>query len=129
MRKGERASQIAELYNSNVESSEETLKKIYDIINDINKSNEEKNELGFPKEVFAFYYLIKISKYPEPEELSNIFLNEIKTYKSWYSNSDQEITIKRKLIKNMLSKKVLSTKEVAEIVKDTMDKLKGAVSE
>ena len=126
---GERASQIAELYNNNVESSEEILNKIYDMINDINKSNEEKNELGFPKEVFAFYYLIKISKYPYPEELSNIFLNEIKIYKSWYSNSDQERIIKRELIKNMIAKHVLSIEEIARILKDTMDKLRAAINE
>jgi type I restriction enzyme R subunit len=39
---GERAYQIAESYNNNIKSSEEILSKIYDMINDINKSNKEK---------------------------------------------------------------------------------------
>ena len=126
---GERANEIAELYNSNMKSSEDILQKIYSIINDINKSNKEKDQLGFPKEVFAFYYLIKKAGYQHPEELSNIFLNEIKIYKSWYSNTDQERIIKKELIKNMITNCALNIEEIAGILKETIDKLKGAVSE
>lgn len=126
---GDRANQIAESYNNNIDSSEEVLQKIYSIIKDINNSNKEKSQLGFPKEVFAFYYLIKTAKYPYPEELSNIFLNEIKIYKSWYSNTDQERIIKRELIKNMIAKHVLNVEEIARMLKDTMDKLRGAINE
>jgi hypothetical protein len=36
--------------------------------------------------------------------------------------------IKRKLIKNMLSINILKPGEIVEIVKDTMDKLKGDIS-
>jgi len=126
---GERANNIAELYNNNIESSEDILQKIYSIINDINKSNKEKEQLGFPKEVFAFYYLIKNAGYPYPEEISNIFLNEKRKYKSWYSNADQERKIKIELIKNMISKNILKREEIAKILKDTMDKLKGVTSE
>ena len=126
---GERANKIAESYNSNMESSEDILQKIYSIINDINKSNREKEQLGFPKEVFAFYYLIKNAGYQHPEELSNIFLNEIKIYKSWYSNTDQERIIKKELIKNMITYRALNIEEIAGVLKETIDKLKGAVSE
>ena len=126
---GDRANQIAESYNNNIESSEEVLQKLYSIIKDISNSNKEKSQLGFPKEVFAFYYLIKTAKYPYPEELSNIFLNEIKIYKSWYSNTDQERIIKRELIKNMIAKHVLNVEEIARILKDTIDKLRDAINE
>jgi predicted house-cleaning noncanonical NTP pyrophosphatase (MazG superfamily) len=79
--------------------------------------------------VFTFYYLIKISKYPYPEELSNKFLDEIKKYKSWYSNSDQERLIKRELINYMMEKNSFTPGEIAEIIRDAMDKLKGALGE
>ena len=95
----------------------------------INKLNREKEQLGFPKEVFAFYYLIKNAGYQHPEELSNIFLNEIKIYKSWYSNTDQERIIKKELIKNMITYRALNIEEIAGVLKETIDKLKGAVSE
>ena len=126
---GERANNIAESYNNNIESSEDILQKIYFIINDINKSNREKEQLGFPKEVFAFYYLIKNEGYQYPEEISNIFLNETRKYKSWYSNTDQERKIKIELIKSMISKNILKREEIAKILKDTIDNLKGVTSE
>lgn len=130
---GERANKIAESYNSNMESSEDILQKIYSIINDINKSNKEKEHLGFPKEVFAFYYLIKNAGYQHPEEISNVFLIETKKYKSWYINADQERKIKIELIKSMIPKNVLNrkeiTREIARILKDTMGNLKSDISE
>ena len=126
---GERANKIAELYNGNINSSEEILKSIYDIINEINNANKEKANLKLPTDVFTFFYFIKISKYPHPEELSNIFWEETKIYKSWDSNPDQEREIKRELLKSMIIKEPLNVGEYARIIKDTFEKLKGAKNE
>ena len=119
---GERAEKIAEMHNSNLLSSEDTLKRIEELIEDINKSKSEERKLKFPKEVYAFYYFVKSAGIKESEVLADLFAEQTIKFPSWYTNERQEMAIKRALISKLL-KLGLKPAKAAELIKDIMGKL------
>lgn len=119
---GERAEKIAEMHNNNLLTSEDTLKKIEELIEDINKSKGEERKLKFPKEVYAFYYFIKSAGIKESEALADIFAEQTNKSPSWYTNERQEMAIKRALISKLLQLGLKPAK-AAELMKDIMGKL------
>lgn len=119
---GERAEKIAEMHNNNLLTSEDTLKKIEELIEDINKSKGEERKLKFPKEVYAFYYFIKSAGIRESEALADVFAEQTNKSPSWYTNERQEMAIKRALISKLLQLGLKPAK-AAELMKDIMGKL------
>ncbi len=119
---GERAEEIATKHNNNQLTSEDALKKIEVLIEDINKSKSEERKLKFPKEVYAFYYFIKSAGIRESEALADIFAEQTSKFPSWYTNERQEMAIKRTLISKLLQLGLKPAK-AAELMKSIMDKL------
>ena len=123
---GERAQDIANSYNNNQVNSEDTLKMIKEMYNDLNRSRKDEERSGLPKNVFAFYYFMKKANMKEPEDLANTFGEMIKKFPAWHSNVRQEMVIKRRIIKSML-KSGTKPSEAATLVKETLERLRKGI--
>jgi len=124
---GERAEKIAKDFINNQINSEITIEELKKIAEEIFKEKEEQSKSGFSKEVFAFYYFLKINNIKESEKLANIFGELTKKYPKWYKNPSQERDIKIILINELIQHYNFTREKSTSLIKDIIEKIKQGI--
>ena len=96
---GERAKRIAEEFKLHQASAERALKKLEDLLSEINSARQEQAKRDIPAEAFAIYWLLKQdAASPEAAENAARSMKSVfAEYPHWRTSEAQARDVRRKL--------------------------------
>ena len=113
---GEKAQAVIELYDDRRVTTIDALRKLEEIIKEINQARREQAEKNFDVNTFTIYWLFKRDKISKPDTLA-AKINEIfEVYPHWRFNSKEKRELTTQLYKILL-KEVNKTKAVELVEK------------
>lgn len=121
---GERALAIVDRFKSRLENSSETLESIKKLIEEYNEARKAQAEKNMSLDIFMVYWELKKREIPESEKLANELREIFDQHPHWHRSERQERTIRQALYKQLITKKVISPKEVTVVVKELIQNLK-----
>jgi type I restriction enzyme R subunit len=99
---GEKAQAVIELYDDRRITTIDALRKLEEIIREINQARKEQAEKDFDVNTFTIYWLFKRDKISNPEALA-VKINEVfKAYPNWKLNSKDARDLTTQLYKILL---------------------------
>ena len=128
---GEKAERIAQMYRDGQKYTEETLEALKDIIEDINRAREEKEEKNLPTEAFTIYWVLRKNQISEPEKKANFMKDVLENFPHWKSSERQWRAVKKAVYKTLLKPGVgldEPTKSVAKEIIKIMGELRNGLS-
>ncbi|MEW6040246.1 MAG: HsdR family type I site-specific deoxyribonuclease [Elusimicrobiota bacterium] len=99
---GEKAQDIIELYDEKRITTLEALKRLEEIINEINQARKEQSEKNFDSETFTIYWLLRKGNLLKPDILAGRISDIFKTYPNWNLNSKEARELTTQLYKILL---------------------------
>lgn len=111
---GEKVQAIIELYDDRRVTTLGTLKRLEEIIREINQARREQAEKKFDANTFTIFWLFKRNGIPEPDTLAVKINGIFETYPNWRLNSKEKRELTTQLYKILL-KETNKTKAI-EIV-------------
>ena len=113
---GEKAQDIIELYDDRRITTLEALKRLEEIIREINQARREQTEKNFDVNTFTIFWLFKRNGIPEPDTLAVKINGIFETYPNWKLNSKEKRELTTQLYKILL-REVNKTKAVELVEK------------
>jgi len=113
---GEKAQAIIELYDDRRVTTLEALKRLEEIIREINQARREQAEKNFDVNTFTIFWLFKRNGIPEPDTLAVKINGIFETYPNWKLNSKESRELITQLYKILL-REVNKTKAVELVEK------------
>jgi len=99
---GEKTQTVIELYDDRRIATLEALKRLEEIIREINQARREQTEKNFDVNTFTIYWLFKKSKVAKPDILA-VKINDIfEVYPNWRLNSEESRELTTQLYKILL---------------------------
>ena len=99
---GEKAQTIIELYDDRRITTLEALKRLEEIIREINQACREQAEKNFDVNTFTIFWLFEKSGIPKPDTLAVKINGVFETYKNWRLNSKEKRELTTQLYKILL---------------------------
>lgn len=99
---GEKAQVIIELYDDRRITTLEALKRLEEIINEINQARKEQVERNFDVNTFTIFWLFKRNGIPKPDTLAVKINGIFETYPNWRLNSKESRELTTQLYKVLL---------------------------
>jgi type I restriction enzyme R subunit len=99
---GEKAQDIIELYDDRRITTLEALKRLEEIIREINQARREQTEKNFDVNTFTIFWLFKRNGIPEPDTLAVKINGMFETYPNWKLNSKEKRELITQLYKTLL---------------------------
>jgi len=113
---GEKAQTVIELYDDRRIMTLEALKRLEEIIREINQARKEQTEKNFDVNTFTIYWLVNKSGISKPDTLA-VKINDIfEVYPNWRLNSEEKRELTTQLYKILL-KEINKTKAVELVEK------------
>lgn len=115
---GERAENVAEAFKLRQLSTQEALKKLEELINEINEARQEQTERGISGEAFAALWILKQEgiDVAEAEKVAGDMVAILKEYPHWHTSDKQARQIRKRLYPILESCKVKNVPETVEKV-------------
>ncbi|PJA61202.1 MAG: hypothetical protein CO162_07515 [bacterium (Candidatus Ratteibacteria) CG_4_9_14_3_um_filter_41_21] len=116
---GEKAQSIIELYDDRRITTLEALKRLEEIINEINQARKEQAERNFDVNTFTIFWLFKKSGIPRPDTLAVKINGIFEAYPNWRLNSKEARELTTQLYKILLKEtnKIKAIEIVEKILK------------
>jgi len=113
---GERAEAIAEAFKQRQFSTQEALKQLEELINEINEAEREQAERGISGEAFAALWILKQEGIgiAEAEKVAGEMVGILKDYPHWLTSDKQARQIRRRLYSLLERDKVDNIPETVE---------------
>jgi type I restriction enzyme R subunit len=111
---GEKTQAIVELYDDRRVTTLEALKKLEEIIKEINQARREQAEKNFDVNTFTIYWLFKKSRVSKPDVLAVKINGIFEAYPNWRLNSKEARELTTQLYKILL--KVTDKAKAVELV-------------
>ncbi len=113
---GERAEAIAEAFKQRQFSTQQALKQLEELINEINEAEREQAERGISGEAFAALWILKQEgiAIAEAEKVAGEMVGILKEYPHWHTSDKQARQIRRKLYSLLEKDKVDNIPETVE---------------
>jgi len=117
---GELAEAIVEAFKQRQISTQEALKRLKELIRQINEAEKEQAERGITGEPFAIMWLLKQQGVPsdDAEKIAADMAANLQMYPHWKSSDKQARPVRRKLYQLLEGK--MPAKEVPQVVKKIM---------
>ena len=122
---GEKAELISMLYKQRQIDTEEALKKIKALVNEINEAQKEQAEKNLPADIFTTYWILKDAQVENAEEIATSMKEVFALYPYWTTSEEYERKLKQEILK-ILTKKKISVKKSVELTNKILTVLKGA---
>ncbi len=122
---GERAERIAALYKQRQIDTQEAMKDLKELVNEINSAKHEQVEKRMSTDVFSVYYLAKKEGVGAPEDLANHMVPVFEKYPHWKKSEAQEREVRKEFYKALAK---LDVEDVAGFVRNTIRILKEVAS-
>lgn len=119
----ERAENIINSYKERQISSQEALKEIEKLIEEINNSKREQTEKEMSNETFSIYWILKKENIDNSQKLAEEIGEQLSNYPYWKTNEAQGRELKQKIIKLILHTKV-DVKKASELTQKILDYFK-----
>ena len=100
----EKIEKILEDFDNKQIGTKEALKKLEELIQEINDAREEKEKIGMAEKDFAFYYSLGdyISHKQKRKETSHRIAQLFSQYRNWLDNPESSRALRRKLVASLL---------------------------
>ncbi len=121
----ERAKEISELFKKNQQNSQETIKNLIEIVEDIDSAKTEREKKNMSSDVFAIYWYLSKEKIPDAEIIANDLGKLFDEYPHWKINEEHERKIRKEFNKMLLNRNV-ELEKTTEIVKKLINILREA---
>lgn len=122
---GERAEKIVQAFMEKQQTAQESLRKLEEIISEMNKAKMEQAEKDMNPAVFTVYWTLHRYGVENPEELAKAVGEILKKYPYWAESKEGEIQLRRGIYGVLLEyKKDVEPKVLAEMVDQLMRLLK-----
>jgi type I restriction enzyme R subunit len=121
---GEKAELISQLFRERQKSTQETLKALKDLIEEINTSRKEQAKKKVSSEVFSIYWILKDEGIEDPEEKANQMKDILKQYPHWRTSEGHERRVKQQLY-GILVRSGIDIGMTTKVAKKAMRILKG----
>lgn len=100
---GERAEQIAKAFKERQITTQETLKQLEMLVQEFNEAEKERKESDLSTEEFAIYWFLKREGIANAKNIAQQAANAFTQYPHWQTSKDQELNLRRQLIKVLLN--------------------------
>lgn len=111
---GERAEAITRLFKERQKNTEETLRELKKLIEEINEARKEQAERNMPVEAFSIFWMFKKEGVSEPEAKANQMKGILEKYPYWKKSEKHERSVKQELYKILIQSKVENVTEMAK---------------
>jgi len=100
----EKIEKILEDFDNKQIGTKEALRKLEELIQEINNTREEKEKIGMAEKDFAFYYSLGdyISHKQKRKETSHRIAQLFSQYRNWLDNPESSRALRRKLVASLL---------------------------
>jgi len=100
----EKIEKILEDFDNKQIGTKEALRKLEELIQEINNAREEKEKIGMAEKDFAFYYSLGdyISHKQKRKETSHRIAQLFSQYRNWLDNPESSRALRRKLVASLL---------------------------
>lgn len=122
---GERAERIVAMYKQRQMDTQEAMKELKELVNEINLARREQVERGMNTDVFSVYYLAKKANILAPESVANHMIPVFERYPHWKKSEAQEREVRKEFYKALAKSGIEDT---AEFVRNTIRILKEVAS-
>lgn len=122
---GERAERIAALYKQRQIDTQEAMKELKELVNEINSARHEQEEKRMSTDVFSVYYLAKKEGVSAPEDVANHMMPVFEQYPHWKRSEAQEREVRKEFYKALSKSNV---EDVSGFVHNTIRILKEVAS-
>jgi len=123
---GERAELIAELYRKRQKTTQEALKELKELVEEINRARKEQAESNMPVDVFTMFWILKTEGIDKPEEKANQMSEVLSKYPHYKKSVRHEREVKQELAGILLKSGIKDSTSVTNIVKNVMRAIKGS---
>lgn len=122
---GDRAEQIAKLYQERQQTTQEALVALRDLIAEINAARKEQAESKMPVEAFSVLWVLKREGAVNPEECARQMEGVLEKYPHWRTSEKHERQVKQALYGCLLKAGMDDVERVAEVTGSVMRVLRG----
>lgn len=122
---GERAELVAELYKQRQQNTEQTLKNLKGIIDEINAARKEKAKKKMPMEVFSTYWVLRKMGVDKPEEAATEMGKAFEANPHWKRSEGHERKVRQALYRSLVTRGISDAARLAEMYGKIMKILKG----
>jgi type I restriction enzyme R subunit len=119
---GERAEQIAKAFEERQITTQETLKQLKILVQEFNEAEKERKESELSTEEFAIYWFLKREGIANAENIARQAANAFTQYPHWQTSEDQELYLRRQLIKVLLNSGVQQVLDFTERIMKMLER-------
>jgi type I restriction enzyme R subunit len=119
---GERAEQIAKSFEERQITTQEALKQSKNTTQEIFDADKEKKKSNLSMEEFAIYWFLKREGIANAENIARQAANAFTQYPHWQTSEDQELSLRRHLIKVLLSSGVQQVLDFTERIMKMLER-------
>jgi type I restriction enzyme R subunit len=119
---GERAEQIAKSFEERQITTQEALKQSKNTTQEIFDADKEKKKSNLSTEEFAIYWFLKREGIANAENIARQAADAFTQYPHWQTSKDQELSLRRQLIKVLLSSGVQQVLDFTERIMKMLER-------
>jgi len=111
---GEKAEDIAQRFHDRQLTTQEILKELEELINEVNEARKEQAEGNIPDEVFSVYWMFKKEGVAEPEENANEMKDVMLKYPYWKTSQTHERNVRQEVYKVLVKSGIDNVTDIAK---------------
>jgi len=119
---GERAEQIAKAFEERQITTQEALKQLQMLGQERNEAEKERKESNLSTEEFAIYWFLKSEGIANAENIARQVAGAFTQYPHWQTSEEQELFLRRQLIKALLNSGVQQVLDFAERIMKMLER-------
>jgi len=125
---GERAELIAALYKQRQKSTEEALRSLKELINQINAARKEQAQRRMPVDVFSVFWVLRQEGVDKAEQIASQMAEALKAHPHWATSERHERNVKQALYRCLVQSGISDADTLAGICGKIIRVLKGEAS-
>jgi type I restriction enzyme R subunit len=119
---GERAEQIAKAFEERQITTQEALKQLQMLGQERNEAVKERKESNLSTEEFAIYWFLKRENIADAENIARQAAGAFAQYPHWQTSEEQELFLRRQLIKVLLNSGIQQVLDFAERIMKMLER-------
>ncbi len=100
---GERAERVIQEYEQRQISTQEALRRLEELVRELNDAERERGEKGLPAEAFTVFWLLQREGLPDPDAAAGAMAEAFAQYPHWAKSETQERGVRTALYKALLA--------------------------
>jgi type I restriction enzyme R subunit len=100
---GERAERVIREYEQRQLSTQEALRRLEELVRELNQAERERAEKGLPAEAFTVFWLLQREGLPDPDAAAGAMAEAFAQYPHWAKSETQERGVRTALYKALLA--------------------------